>query len=138
VLHSGYAVLNADDPLVADFAELADGEVIFFAADPECPALLAHLEAGKRAVYVNESRIYLASGQDEIRLCRLGDVPLIGKSKKPETIANVLAAVATGWALGLTQDVIVTGIKTYGLDLADPFALLPRRARKAAGVASRI
>ncbi|KAB2923860.1 MAG: cyanophycin synthetase [Dechloromonas sp.] len=138
VLQSGYAVLNASDPLVADFAELCDGEVIFFSADAECPALEAHLNAGKRAVYVSESRIYLGTGQDEIRLCRLGDVPLIGKSKKPETIAGVLAAVAAGWALGLTQDVIVTGIKTYGLDLADPFALLPRRARKSAGVASRI
>jgi cyanophycin synthetase len=138
VLKSGYAVLNAGDPLVADFAELCDGEVIFFAADPDCPTLEAHLNAGKRAVYVSESRIYLGTGQDEIRLCRLGDVPLIGKSKKPETIASVLAAVAAGWALGLTQDVIVTGIKTYGLDLADPFALLPRRARKSAGVASRI
>ena len=69
---------------------------------------------------------------------RLGDVPAIGKARKPETVANVLAAVAAGWALGLTQDVIVTGIKTYGLELADPFALLPRRARKSAGVASRI
>ncbi len=137
VLKSGHAVLNACDPQAADFAELCDGEVIMFATDPDCPALDAHLLAGKRGVYVSESRIYLGTGQDEIRLCRLGDVPAIGKAKRPETIANVLAAVAAGWALGLTQDVIVTGIRTYGLELADPFALLPRRARKSAG-ASRI
>ncbi len=138
VLKSGYAVLNATDPLVADFAELCDGEVIFFAADAACPALAAHRAAGKRGVYVNDGRICLGSGGDEIRLCRLGDVPAIGKAKKAESIANVLAAVAAGWALGLTQDVIVTGIKTYGLDLVDPFTMLPRRTRKAAGVASRI
>jgi cyanophycin synthetase len=138
VLKSGCAVLNACDPQVADFAELCDGEVILFATDPDCPVLDEHLAAGKRAVYVSESRIYLGTGQDEVRLCRLGDVPFIGKAKKPETIANVLAAVAAGWALGLSQDVIVTGIKTYGLELADPFALLPRRTRKSARVASRI
>jgi len=137
VLKSGYAVLNAGDPQAADFAELCDGEVILFATDPDSPALDTHLQAGKRGVYVSESRIYLGTGKDEIRLCRLGDVPAIGKAKRPETIANVLAAVAAGWALGLTQDVIVTGIRTYGLELADPFALLPRRARKSAG-ASRI
>ncbi|NHC07297.1 cyanophycin synthetase [Azonexus fungiphilus] len=137
VLKSGYAVLNACDPQAADFAELCDGEVILFATDPDCPALDAHLQAGKRGVYVSESRIYLGTGQDEIRLCRLGDVPAIGKAKRPETIANVLAAVAAGWALGLTQDVIVTGIRTYGLELADPFALLPRRARKPAAGGSR-
>ena len=61
---------------------------------------------------------------------RLGDVPHIGKAKKTEDIANVLAAVAAGWALGLTQEVIVTGIKTFGLELPDPAALLPQRAKK--------
>ncbi|MDR2836965.1 MAG: hypothetical protein LBV49_00060, partial [Azonexus sp.] len=58
--------------------------------------------------------------------------------KQPATIANALAAVAAAWALGLSQEVIVTGLRTFGLDLADPFALLPRHARKAACVASRI
>jgi cyanophycin synthetase len=137
VLNGGFAILNACDPQVAELAGLCDGSVILFAANPGSPALNSHLTAGGRAVYVRESRIYLGSGQDEIRLCRLGDIPVIGKAKKPETIANVLAAVAAGWALGLTQDVIITGIKTFGLDLADPFALLPRRARKSATVASR-
>ncbi|MBF1164037.1 MAG: cyanophycin synthetase, partial [Dechloromonas agitata] len=42
VLPSGHAVLNAADPLVADFAELCDGEVIFFAADPSCLKLAEH------------------------------------------------------------------------------------------------
>ncbi|MCL2344394.1 MAG: cyanophycin synthetase [Desulfobulbus sp.] len=136
VLSSGCAILNAADPLVAEFAELCDGEVILFAADPDTPALAAHRTAGQRSVYVNDGRICLNDGNNETRLCRLGDVPAIGKAKKMETIANVLAAVAAGWALGLSQEVIVTGVRTYGLDLADPFALLPQRGRKAAGVAN--
>lgn len=130
VLRNGYSVLNACDPVVADLAELSDGEVIFFAADPACPALAAHLAAGKRCVFVRDGRIALATGSDELRLCRLGDVPVIGKQKDPATIANVLAAVAAGWALGLTQEVIGTGVKTYGLELPDPTALLPQSAKK--------
>ena len=130
VLPSGYAVLNAADPLVADFAELCDGEVIFFAADPSCLKLAEHFAAGKRGVTVADGRIILRTGNDEIRLCRLGDVPAIGKTKKPEDIANVLAAVAAGWALGLTQEVIATGVKTFGLDLPEPEALLPIQAKK--------
>ena len=58
------------------------------------------------------------------------DSPLIGKAKKAEDIANVLAAVAAGWALGLTQEVISTGVKTFGLDLPEPEALLPIQAKK--------
>ncbi len=130
VLPSGHAVLNAADPLVADFAELCDGEVIFFTADPSCLKLAEHFAAGKRGVTVSDGRIILRTGGDEIRICRLGDVPLIGKAKKPEDIANVLAAVAAGWALGLTQEVIATGVKTFGLDLPEPEALLPIQAKK--------
>jgi cyanophycin synthetase len=130
ILRDGYAVLNADDPAVAELADYSDGEVIFFAADAACPALAEHLGAGKRAVFVRDGRITLASGKDELRLCRLGDAPVIGKQKDPNTIANVLAAVAAGWALGLTQEVISTGVKTYSLELADPAALLPQRAKK--------
>ncbi len=130
ILPSGYAVLNAADPMVADLADLCDGQVIFFAADPHCPALAAHRAAGKRVVTVIESRIALCAGADELRLCRLGDVPAIGKSKKPEDIANVLAGVAAGWALGLTQEVMSTGVKTFGLELPDPAALLPQRSKK--------
>ena len=130
VLPSGHAVLNAADPLVAEFAELCDGQVVLFAADPATPALAAHRAANKRSVFVADGRVVLACGQDEIRLCRLGDVPLLGKARRQEDIANVLAAAAAGWALGLTQEVIATGLKTFGLELPDPAALLPKKPQK--------
>ena len=131
VLPGGHAVLNAEDELVADFAELCDGEVIFFACDPANLVLAAHLAAGKRGVTVVDNRIVLRAGGDEIRLCRLIDAPYIGKTKAPTKIANVLAGVAAGWALGLSQDVLTTGIKTFGLALPDPATVLSQRAKQA-------
>ena len=137
VLRNGCAVLNAGDEIVASLAELSDGEVIFFAADPACPFMAEHIGAGKRGVFVRDGRITLATGSEEIRLCRLGDVPVIGRQKDPATIANVLAAVAAGWALGLTKEVIATGAKTFGLELPDPATLLPQGARRSPPAASR-
>ena len=137
VLRSGFSVLNACDEVVSELAELSDGEVIFFATDPTCPAMAAHLAEGRRGVFVRDGRITLASGRDEIRVCRLGDVPDIGKQKDPATIANVLAAVAAGWALGLTQEVIGTGVKTFGIELFDAAALLPQRAGKSPAATAR-
>jgi len=131
VLPGGHAVLNAEDELVADFAELCDGEVIFFACDPANPMLTTHLAAGKRGVTVVDNRIVLRSGADEIRLCRLIDAPYIGKAKSPKKIANMLAGVAAGWALDLSQDVLSTGIKTFGLALPDPATVLSQRAKQA-------
>lgn len=75
--------LNATDPTVAELAELCDGEVIFFAADPACPAMAAHLADDKRGVFVRGGRITLATGSNEIRLAASGDVPVIGKQKAP-------------------------------------------------------
>ncbi|NJD25085.1 MAG: cyanophycin synthetase [Betaproteobacteria bacterium] len=130
VLPGGCAVLNAEDELVADFAELCDGEVIFFALDPANPVLAAHLAAGRRGVTVVDNRIVLRSGSSEIRVCRLVDAPYIGKTRKPAHIANVLAGVAAGWGLGLDHDVLVTGVKTFGLELPDQVTVLSRGATR--------
>jgi cyanophycin synthetase len=132
VLPNGHAVLNAEDELVADFAELCDGEVIFFSCDPANPTLLTHLAAGKRGVTVADNRIVLRSGADETRLSRLVDAPYIGKAKQAKNIANVLAGIAAGWALGLSQEVMTTGLKTFGLELANPAALILQPAKKPA------
>ena len=130
VLSNGHAVLNAEDDLVADFAELCDGEVIFFACDPANPTLVAHLAAGKRGVTVADGRVVLRAGTDEIRLSRLVDAPYIGKAKQSKNIANVLAGIAAGWAMDLGKEVLTTGMKTFGIELADPAALIPQLAKK--------
>jgi len=132
VLPAGCAVLNAEDELVADFAELCDGEVIFFAIDPANPVLAAHVAAGKRGVTVVDHRIVLRQGSEETRICRLVDAPYIGKAKQPARIANMLAGVAAGWGLDLSLDVLITGVKTFGLELPDPATLRRSRSNKPA------
>ena len=113
VLESGAAVLNAKDDKVVDMAELCDGEVIFFAHDPGLPAITGHLEQGKRAVIVRYGQIMLASAEGEISLAKLKDVPLTDAGKNVVQTENVLAAVGAAWALGVTPDVMRTGIETY-------------------------
>ena len=54
VLPTGYAVLNAGDPLVAKMAPLCAGSVIFFAQDGTHPTLQQHRGQGKRAVFVRD------------------------------------------------------------------------------------
>ena len=120
VLPSGYAVLNAEDELAAELAGLCDGGVIFFASARRNATLDGHLSQGGRGVFVADGFIALASGTEETGLCRLADVPLVGQDETPQAVAAVLAAVAAGWALGLTNAVIATGIKTYGLALPEP------------------
>lgn len=117
VLPRGIAVLNADDATVVALAELSDGEVIFFGADAALPLLVEHRRKGGRALLVRDGRIVLAAASLEAPLVDLAAIPLLQESTGHLT--GVLAALATGWALGLVPELLRAGIETYRNDSAD-------------------
>lgn len=112
VLPGGVAVLNADDPAAAGLAELCDGEVVFFGADASLPLLIEHRRKGGRAIVVREGRVVLAAASLEAPLVELALVPVLNES--PAMLTPILAALATGWALGLSPEILRAGIETYG------------------------
>ena len=116
VLPKGTAVLNAKEAMLIEMAALCDGEVIYFALDPELPAITEHLAQGKRAVVVRNDQIMLASGASEVALARLSDVPLTEGGKAIDQVENVLAAVGAAWSLGISPDVMRTGIETFFIE----------------------
>jgi cyanophycin synthetase len=113
VLPAGAAVLNAGQPLLVDMAPLCDGEVIFFAADPDLPALVEHRAQGKRAVYVRNGQVVLASGTDEQAIVSLQSIPLTDAGTTAFQVENVLAASGAAWALGIGAEIIRTGLETF-------------------------
>ncbi|MGZ8982318.1 MAG: cyanophycin synthetase [Methylotenera sp.] len=123
VLHDGVAVLNAADPLVAQMADLCDGEVIFFARDAKLPVVEEHLKQGGRAVLMTAGCVVLATGSEEVPLARLVAIPLLGLEYESSPVESsqaegsqtehVLAAVAAAWALGISPELIRAGIKTF-------------------------
>ena len=116
VLPGGVAVLNANDPLVLKMAALCDGSVMLFAADPEIPAITEHREQGGRAVFVRYGRLVMATGRDEVTLVETASIPLLSKGAAAFKLENILAAVGAAWALGLSQELIRTGIETFKVD----------------------
>ncbi len=116
VLPDGVAVLNANDPLVLKMAELCDGSVILFAQDPEIPAITEHRAQGGRAVFVRYGRLVMATGKDELTLVEMASIPLLNTGADAFQVENVLAAVGAAWALGLSQELIRTGIETFKAD----------------------
>ena len=112
VLPSGTGVLNADDAKVVEMAELCDGEVIFFSLNADSEVIREHRAKGGRAVLVRDNRIVLAKDGDEKGLTELAAIPLI--AERPEETANVLAAIAAGWALNIDTALIKSGAQTFG------------------------
>lgn len=110
VLPGGAAVLNADDPLVARMAGLCDGEVIFYAAREDNPAVAAHLAQGGRAVVLRAGQMALLRGdRTEARISASCGSAAV-------TIEDMLATVAVAWALDLPDYLVQTGIVTFDAD----------------------
>ena len=119
VLPTGTAVLKADDPLVADMAPLSAGAVTFFAIDGEHPVLVAHRAQGKRVVFVRDGSIILSDGQNESTLLPIASVPLTHGGRARFQVENVLAAVATGWALELPLETLRATLESFQGDVRD-------------------
>jgi cyanophycin synthetase len=135
VLPDGVAVLNAADELVAEMAPLCDGDVIFFAADPDSPVIVEHRKQGKRAVFVRGDRAMLAAGDDETSLLELAPIRSAGLQPESLRTENVLAAAAAAWALGIEPDLIRAGVQAYAAEQtleAQPTHPATRPARRSA------
>lgn len=119
ILSSGTAVLNAQDPMVAEISELSDGEVIFFSLDAAHPVMVAHLAKGGKAVIANESEIILKAGMEEVWRIQKSASSYIRGNVPEHRIANTLAAIGVAWGLNLPFELIEAGIETFSSDKAE-------------------
>lgn len=118
VLPDGIAVLNADDAAVSDFAELCDGEVVFFSQHPDAPVIAQHSAAGGRSVFLRDAQIMLSHGTAETPLTALSAIPLTAGDAAAFETENMLAAVATAWSLNISLDLIRAGIEAFNAEPA--------------------
>jgi UDP-N-acetylmuramyl tripeptide synthase len=116
VAPDGYAILKADDPLVADMAPFCPGAVVFFARDGQHPVIVEQRRRGGRAAFVRDHRIILAEGPHEIPLVSLERVPLTHGGYVAFQVENALAAAAAVWVLGVPCEVILAGLESFVAD----------------------
>lgn len=112
VLRRGTGVLNADDPLQQDMAELCDGEVIWYSTRADNGTVASHVQAGGRAVIVRDGQIRLLEAERTEVLCPLTSLPVTDGEPLHAT-ENLLAALAAAWSLGLSPTALRTGAETF-------------------------
>jgi cyanophycin synthetase len=118
VLSDGVAVLNADEARVAEMAELSDGEVILYALDAGNAALTEHRGKEGRGVFLRGGAAMLAQGTSETSGANVESLQARFRAVGQEIAADaVLAAVATGWAMGISPELISAGLDTFVPDL---------------------
>ncbi|WP_013322882.1 cyanophycin synthetase [Gloeothece verrucosa] len=109
----GYAVLNADDPLVAQMAKRVKGKVAYFSMNPENPIIHDHVRRnGLAAVYEN-GYLSIMEGKWTLRVEEAKNVPVTMGGMAPFMIANALAACLAAFAHGVDIEMIRQGVRTF-------------------------
>ncbi len=110
---NGYAVLNANDPLVVNMTQWCSGGIIFFARTADHPVIFDHRAKNGRAIFTRNNEVILAEGSNEIVLISLADVPLTQGGRVGFHVENVLASAAAAWALHMPLQRIRDGLASF-------------------------
>ncbi|AFZ34175.1 cyanophycin synthetase [Stanieria cyanosphaera PCC 7437] len=109
----GYAVLNADDPLVAAMAQKVKCKVAYFSMNPDNPIIIDHIRRnGLAAVYEN-GYLSILEGQWTLRIEKAVNIPMTMGGMAPFMIANALAGCLAAFAQGVDLELIRRGIRTF-------------------------
>ncbi len=110
---NGYAVLNADDPLVAAMRKRVKSQVAFFSMNPENQLVREHAQQGGLAAVYENGYLSVLKGDWTLRIEQAVNVPLTMQGRAPFMIANALAASLAAFAHGVPIEQIRLGLNTF-------------------------
>ncbi|HYC33700.1 MAG TPA: cyanophycin synthetase [Gemmatimonadales bacterium] len=115
VKRRGYAVLNADDPLVYAMGERTRGDIVLFTveADGGNPLVEDHVRAGGIAASIAGGEFVLRRGRLVIPIAAIRDVPLTLEGMARFQFGNVLAAIAATYVQGMRWEDIRAALLSF-------------------------
>ncbi|MFL5605306.1 MAG: Mur ligase family protein [Gemmatimonadaceae bacterium] len=119
VKDTGYAVLNADDPLVFAMRERTAGRIVLFSTVPvgESAHVEEHLARGGIVARVERTtqgeELVIREGEKHVALALVVDVPLTFGGLARFQLGNVLAAAAAAYVQGLSESEIHGGLLSF-------------------------
>lgn len=116
----GTAVLNADDPLCLKMAAHTDAErICYVTMDPRHPLVKEHIQAGGRAVVLEEGinghMITLFEGGAHIPLLWTHLIPATLEGRAAHNVQNAMFAAAVAHSLGASLDNVRQGLRTFDM-----------------------
>jgi cyanophycin synthetase len=109
----GYAILNADDPLVAAMAENLRSKVAYFAMSFDNPIIQTHIRRGGIAAVYENGYLSILEGEWTLRIEEAINLPVTMGGMAPFMIANALAACLAAFTNGVDIEVIRQGTRTF-------------------------
>ena len=113
VMPKGYAVLNADDPLVSQMAQRVKAQIAYFSMNPDNQLVAKHTAAGGLAAIYENGYLSILKGDWTLRIEQAVNVPLTMGGRAPFMIANALAACLAAFAQGVKIEDIRTALSSF-------------------------
>jgi cyanophycin synthetase len=121
VPRNGFAVLNADDPLVVEMRRRCSGEVVWFTtSEPGSPArqhVDDHCRRGGRAVVLEPSdlgeMVVIRHGRRSMQLAWTHLLPSTFQGRARMNVQNAMAAAGAAFAAGAPLHDIRQGLRTF-------------------------
>jgi cyanophycin synthetase len=110
---NGYAILNADDPLVVAMASRVKAQVAYFSMNPDSALIRSHTQQGGLAAIYENGYLSILKGDWTLRIDQAVNVPLTMGGRAPFMIANALAASLAAFAHGIRIEDIRTALLTF-------------------------
>jgi cyanophycin synthetase len=121
VPRTGAAVLNADDPLVADMRKHCSGSVIFFTVQEKSDLVERWVRRGGKAVCVRKEplgeMIVLREGRRTTQIAWVHQLPATFEGRARMMVANALAAAAAAHAAGAHLHDIRQGLRSFNTSI---------------------
>lgn len=113
VATTGFAVLNAADPLVVAMQPSCPGGTIFFARDSTLAAMKRHAAMGLRTIRLEGDDIVAQQGSRVVHRFALARIALTAGGSIGFQIDNAMAAIAAAWGLGIDWETVARGLETF-------------------------
>ncbi|NUN63362.1 cyanophycin synthetase [Pseudanabaena biceps] len=113
VLPTGYAILNAEDPLVVAMAQEVGSKVAYFSMNPELPLIKSHIAAGGLAAIYEDGFLTIVKGDWKLRIEEAVNVPLTLGGRAAFNIQNSLAASLAAFTQDVQIEQIRQGLATF-------------------------
>lgn len=109
----GYAVLNADDPLVLAQREVIRAQPFLISQHATNPEIIAHVGSGGRAVVVDAGNVVALHGEASTVIAPVASIPITFGGRARPMIENALCGVAACLAIGLNRDTVRRGVQSF-------------------------
>ncbi len=110
----GWAILNADDPLVVEVARRTHAQVALFSIDEASSSKLRrHVARGGRAYVLRHGTLVEVEDGVATPIVATAEVPITIGGIARHNVANALAAAGGARALGATVDEVAAGLRDF-------------------------